>query len=72
MNNEYYKMNHEKRGMAMILIHKGSDDCSLERRDRINVDRDRLKEALQFLSFEVEAPDKLNCEDDIMNIVGEG
>jgi caspase-like apoptosis-related cysteine protease len=67
----YYKMNHNRRGMAIIFNHEDFDNPSLKRRFGTNVDRDNLKHTLNGLGFEVTVYNDLKTEE-LMNIVVEG
>lgn len=51
-SNLYYKMNHKKRGMALIFNHE-IFDCNSARKGT-NIDRDRLADTLESLDFDVE------------------
>lgn len=49
----FYKMDHPKRGLAVIFNHENFDIKSLKSRSGTKVDRDNLKESLSRLSFDV-------------------
>ena len=53
-----YKMNHAKRGIAVIFNHKNYDP-RLEQKERkgTDIDRDSFKEALEILGFDVQSHD---------------
>lgn len=50
-SNLYYKMDHKKRGIALIFNHEVFD-CNSPRKGT-NVDRDRLTKTLESLAFDV-------------------
>ena len=53
-DDERYKMNHTRRGKAIIFNHGDFTRLKLNRRDGTNIDRDRLSTILNQLDFEVE------------------
>jgi caspase-like apoptosis-related cysteine protease len=70
-NSAYYKMNHKRRGVAIIFNHEHFDIHSLKPRNGTNVDRDNLKHTMKDLGFEVSVYDNLKTKD-IMKILDEG
>jgi hypothetical protein len=61
---EEYKMNHEKRGKAIILNHEKFSDClNLKERTGTNTDKIILKQRFEKLKFEVEIHDDLIAAD---------
>lgn len=62
--NHYYKMDHKKRGMALIFNHE-IFDCNSPRKGT-NADRDNLHKTLEALDFDV----KIFENEDISDIKG--
>jgi hypothetical protein len=61
---EDYKMNHEKRGRAIIFNHKKyNETLNLQERTGTNADKKLLKEQFEKLRFEVEDYDDLRFAD---------
>jgi caspase-like apoptosis-related cysteine protease len=71
MDSEYYKMNHTRRGMAIIFNHENFNSWFLKPRDGTNVDCDNLKRTMQGLGFEVTVHCN-NKREELIKIVDEG
>lgn len=67
----YYKMDHKKRGLALIFNHESFLDLSLLHRKGTQVDRDRLIQSFEALDFDVRVFDNLR-EAEIRQILKKG
>lgn len=52
-NDFYYKMNHSKRGVAVIFNHEHFTQPNLSVRNGTNVDAENLRETFELLGFDV-------------------
>jgi hypothetical protein len=52
-NDFYYKMNHPKRGLAIIFNHEHFSQPNLSVRNGTNVDAENLRETFELLGFDV-------------------
>jgi len=52
-NEFYYKMNHCKRGLAIIFNHEHFNQPNLSVRNGTNVDAENLRDTFDLLGFEV-------------------
>lgn len=52
-NDFYYKMNHPKRGLAIIFNHEHFNQPNLSMRNGTNVDAENLRETFESLDFDV-------------------
>ncbi|KAK9512514.1 hypothetical protein O3M35_000917 [Rhynocoris fuscipes] len=62
-DDRYYNMNHENRGMAVILNHRKFRNENLRERIGTDVDRDKLADCLKRLGFEVIIKENLTYKD---------
>ncbi|GLH03852.1 Caspase [Gryllus bimaculatus] len=62
-NSNYYNMSHRRRGTAVIFNHYYFSINGFKARVGTNVDRDKLKEALKHLGFDVKVYNDLTCND---------
>lgn len=53
----YYKMNHKRRGIALIFNHETFNAFDLSTRKGTSVDRDRLQKTFTDLGFDVKVYD---------------
>lgn len=67
----YYKMDHKRRGIALIFNHETFHDFELPIRKGTNVDRNRLQHTFTQLGFDVRIFDN-RTETEINNILQEG
>ncbi|XP_055972621.1 caspase-6-like [Sorex fumeus] len=66
---ENYKMNHKRRGIALIFNHEHFyDHLRLKERSGTCVDRENLRRRLQKLGFEVESYDNLRAKDILLKM----
>jgi hypothetical protein len=62
-----YKMDHPRRGLAIVLNHKNFNN-NAQQRNGTNIDRKKIKATLKKLDFEVKIYDDL-CATEIMDIL---
>ncbi|KAK9512515.1 hypothetical protein O3M35_000918 [Rhynocoris fuscipes] len=62
-DDRHYNMNHENRGMAVILNHRKFRNENLRERIGTDVDRDKLADCLKRLGFEVIIKENLTYKD---------